>query len=193
MFSATPIIKKLFWANIVLFILTLLTGDFFYEYFAQWNFRGDNYHFWQLVTHQFLHGGFVHIIFNMLALVSIGPFCEEYLGERKFLPFYILSGIGAALLHMSIVNSNIPMVGASGAIFGLLALFAFINPNEKLYLFLIPFGIKAKYLTLLLFLMEITLGIYSNSNRIGHWAHVGGGLTGIVLYFLNKKFFKNIY
>lgn len=193
MFSATPIIKKLFWANIALFVLTLLSGGLLYEYFAQWDFRGDHFHLWQLVTHQFLHGGFVHIIFNMLALVSIGPFCEEYLGERKFLPFYILSGIGAALLHMFIVTSNIPMVGASGAIFGLLVLFAFINPDDKLYLFLIPFGIKAKYLTSVLLIVEVLLGIFSTGDGVGHWAHVGGGLTGAILYFANKKFLKNIY
>lgn len=193
MFSATPIIKKLFWANIALFVLTLLSGGLLYEYFAQWDFRGDHFHVWQLVTHQFLHGGFMHIIFNMLALVSIGPFCEEYLGERKFLPFYILSGIGAALLHMFIVTSNIPMVGASGAIFGLLVLFAFINPDDKLYLFLIPFGIKAKYLTSVLLIVEVLLGIFSTCDGVGHWAHVGGGLTGAILYFANKKFLKNIY
>lgn len=193
MFSATPIIKKIFWANIALFALTLLSGGLLYKYFAQWNFRGEHFHIFQLVTHQFLHGGFLHIIFNMLALISIGPSCEEYLGERKFLPFYILSGIGASLFHMSIVNSNIPMVGASGSIFGLLVLFAFINPDDKLYLFFIPFGIKSKHLTSFLILMEIILGIYSNNDGIGHWAHVGGGLTGAMIYFVNKKFLKNIY
>jgi membrane associated rhomboid family serine protease len=192
MFSATPIIKRLFWANIALFVITSLSGDLLYNYFALWDFRGDHFNISQLVTHQFLHAGFIHIIFNMLALVSIGPFCEEYLGERKILPFYILSGIGAALLHMFIVSSNIPMVGASGAIFGLLVLFAFINPNDKLYLFFI-IGIKSKYLVYFLLLTEIILGIYSTDDKVGHWAHVGGGLTGAILYFVNKKFLKNIY
>jgi membrane associated rhomboid family serine protease len=192
MFSATPIIKRLFWVNITIFVLTLLSGGLLYEYFAQWDFRGDHFYIWQLLTHQFLHGGFLHIFFNMLALVSIGPFCEEYLGERKFLPFYILCGIGAALLHMFIMTSDIPMVGASGAIFGLLVLFAFINPNDKLYLFFI-FGIKAKYLTSFLIILEITLAIYSKNDGIAHWAHIGGGLTGAILYFTNKKFLKNIY
>jgi membrane associated rhomboid family serine protease len=193
MFYSTPIIKKLIWINLIVFVLTILTGGIFYKYFAQWNFRGDSFYLWQLLTHQFLHGGFLHIFFNMLALVSIGPDCEEYLGEKKFLPFYIISGMGAATLHMLLVDSNIPIVGASGAIFGTIALFGFIKPNAKLYLFFMPFGIKAKYLTIGLILVEILLGIYSHNDGIGHWAHVGGGITGASLYLLNKKYFKNIF
>lgn len=193
MLKITPIVKKILWFNILAFLATLLTGDILYHFFAQWHYDTDKFHFIQLITHQFLHGGLLHIMFNMLALVSLGPSCEEYLGNKKFLPFYLLSGVGAAILHMLIINSNIPMVGASGAIFGILALFAIINSEEKLYLFFIPFGIKAKYFVSLLVLVEIILGIFSTDSRVGHFAHVGGAITGFILFFLNKYFFKNIY
>jgi membrane associated rhomboid family serine protease len=191
MFQSTPLIKRIFWANIFAFIFTLFFSEFTIVNFALWS--GDEFRIWQFITHQFLHGGFMHIIFNMLALISIGPSCEEFLGERKFPYFYLICGVGAALLHMAIIDSNVPMVGASGAIFGLLALFSLINPNDKLYLFFIPIGIKAKYMITGLILLEIALGIFSKGDGVGHWAHVGGALTGFLLYFLNRKFFKNIY
>lgn len=197
MFEGTPLIKKIFWINVIAFLLTIILGSMnisVFEYFAQWSYKGDNFYPWQLITHQFLHGGFLHIIFNMLALLSIGPFVENFLGEKKFIPFYLLCGIGSALLHMSLIdNTNIPMVGASGAIFGIFAFFSIIHPNEKLYIFLIPFGIKAKYMIGALFTLEVILGLLSTSDGIGHWAHVGGALTGGLLYLVNKKYFSNIY
>jgi len=183
MFAITPVIKKIFWVNIILFITTLLIPNFIYTYFALWS--NDNYHIWQLITHQFIHSGFLHTLFNMIALVSIGPFCEEYLGSKKILSFYILCGIGGALLHMLIGGiEDIPMVGASGAVYGLLLLFAFINPNDKLFFMFIPYGIKSKYLISFVLILEVILGLFSTSDRVGHWAHVGGALTGILLYFL---------
>ena len=196
MFEGTPLIKKIFWINVLAFSLTLILACMnfsVFEYFAQWSYKGDNFYTWQLITHQFLHGGFLHIIFNMLALLSIGPFVERFLGEKKFVPFYLLCGVGSALLHMSISNNvNIPMVGASGALFGLLALFSIIHPNEKLYVFLIPIGIKAKYMVGALIIIEVLLGLFSTSDGIGHWAHIGGALTGFLLYFINKRYLSNI-
>jgi len=129
----------------------------------------------------------------MLALLSIGPFVERFLGGKKFLPFYLLCGVGSALLHMSLSNNvTVPMVGASGALFGLLVLFSIIHPNEKLYLFFIPIGIKAKYMVGALIAIEVLLGLFSTSDGIGHWAHVGGALTGITLYLINKRYLSNI-
>ena len=89
-------------------------------------------------------------------------------------------------------NVTVPMVGASGALFGLLVLFSIIHPNEKLYLFFIPIGIKAKYMVSTLIAIEVLLGLFSTSDGIGHWAHVGGALTGITLYFINKRYLSNI-
>ena len=196
MFEGTPLIKKIFWINVLAFSLTLILASMnfsVFEHFALWSYKGDNFYPWQLITHQFLHAGFFHIIFNMLALLSIGPFVERFLGEKKFLPFYLLCGVGSALLHMSLSNNvTVPMVGASGALFGLLVLFSIIHPNEKLYLFFIPIGIKAKYMVSTLIAIEVLLGLFSTSDGIGHWAHVGGSLTGITLYLINKRYLSNI-
>jgi rhomboid-like protein len=188
MFQSSQTVKQLFWANVAIFVIGYileLVGVPFYQTFALFPQEGFQYH--QLITHQFLHGGLVHILFNMLALVSIGPQVEDHLGRKRFIIFYLLCGLGSAFLHMFMINSSIPMVGASGAIYGLLLMFAILNPNEKLYFFGI-IGMRAKYLVGVLFGVEVLLGFFSQSDGIGHFAHIGGGLTGILLYFVNKKF-----
>lgn len=189
MFKSSPIVKKLFYINIAIFLadfLLRINGYSLVGIFALFPPSSGHFSVYQLLTHQFLHAGLFHLLFNMLALVSIAPYVEEDLGSKKFLPFYLISGLGSALLHLSLINSNIPMVGASGAIYGVLMYFSLSNPNEKLYLFLIPLGIKAKYLIPGVLLIEILLAINSVSDGIGHWAHIGGAITGLVLYLLNK-------
>lgn len=196
MFNESPIIKKILFINVIAFVLTLILSSMnvnVFEYFGQWSYKSDNFYPWQLITHQFLHAGFFHIIFNMLALVTIGTFVEKFLGQKKFLLFYLLCGVGSAILHMTLSNHvTIPMVGASGALFGLLVLFAIIHPNEKLYLFFIPIGIRSKYLVGALLVIEVLLGLFSTSDGVGHWAHVGGAFTGIFLYSFNKRYLSNI-
>ena len=102
MFEGTPLIKKIFWINVLAFSLTLILASMnfsVFEHFALWSYKGDNFYPWQLITHQFLHAGFFHIIFNMLALLSIGPFVERFLGSKKFLPFYLLCGLGTYVIN----------------------------------------------------------------------------------------------
>ena len=186
MFPSSKTIKQLFYANVAIFVigyLLQLSGVPFMQTFALFPKEGFMPH--QLITHQFLHGGIIHLLFNMLALISFGAFVEDHFGRRKFILFYLLSGLGAAFLHMFMMNSSIPMVGASGAIFGVMIVFAILNPEEKLYLFGI-IGFKAKYLVSTLFALEVLLGFFSQSDGIGHFAHVGGGLTGLLLYIGNK-------
>lgn len=195
--GVTEMVKKLFWINVIVFAATSILKLFGINIdidFALYNYRGDDFHLYQLITHMFLHGGIFHIIFNMIALVSIVPAVESYYGKNKFLIFYLLSGLGAAFLHMFFMNSDIPMVGASGAISGMVAIFAILNPNTKLIIFPIPIGIKAKYLVSFFIGLEIFLSIIAVNDHVAHLAHVGGALTGLVLYFLNKntKLFNNI-
>jgi membrane associated rhomboid family serine protease len=188
MFQSSKTIKQLFYLNIAIFILGMILEAVsvpFYQTFALYPQRGFMLH--QLITHQFLHGGIFHLAFNMLALVSIGPRVEDYFGRKRFIIFYLLCGLGAAFLHMSMINSSVPMVGASGAIYGVLLVFAILNPEEKLYFFGI-IGLKAKYLVSILFGVEILLGFFSQGDGIGHFAHIGGGLTGILLLYVNKYF-----
>lgn len=140
---------------------------------------------WQLITHQFLHSGFLHIAFNMFALISFGAYVEDFLGRKKFIISYLVCGLAGAFLHMFMIDSPIPMVGASGAIYGILMIFTFLHPNEKLYLFGI-IGAKAKYLMGFAFITEIFLGFFVQGDGIGHFAHIGGGLMGILIFFVDK-------
>jgi membrane associated rhomboid family serine protease len=123
----------------------------------------------------------------MFALATIAPAVEEKVGSKKFLLFYLLCGVGSAILHLSLITSNNPMVGASGAVYGILLYFMFLRPDEKLYLFFIPIGIRAKYLIPVLLTVELYLATNSLNDGIGHWAHIGGAITGTILYLLNRK------
>lgn len=186
MFPSSKTIKQLFYTNIAIFAIGMLlqfVGFPFYQLFAL--FPQDGFMPHQLITHQFLHGGILHLAFNMLALISVGALVEGYFGRARFILFYLLSGLGAAFLHMFMINSSVPMVGASGALYGVMVVFAILNPNELLYFFGI-IGIKAKYLIGGLFLMEVILGFASQGDGIGHFAHCGGAITGLLLYFGSK-------
>ena len=190
MFPSSKTIKQLFYANIAIFAIGMLlqfVGFPFYQLFAL--FPQDGFMPHQLITHQFLHGGILHLAFNMLALISVGALVEDYFGRARFILFYLLSGLGAAFLHMFMINSSVPMVGASGALYGVMVVFAILNPNETLYFFGL-IGIKAKYLIGGLFLMEVILGFTSQCDGIGHFAHCGGAITGLLFYFIDKSFLR---
>jgi membrane associated rhomboid family serine protease len=190
MFLSSKTIKQLFYGNVAIFVIGMLLqflGFPFYQLFALFPQEGFMPH--QLITYQFLHGGIIHLLFNMLALISFGDYVENHFGRNKFILFYLLSGLGAAFLHMFMINSSIPMVGSSGAIFGVMIVFAILNPDKKLYLFGI-IGFKSKYLVSTIFAIEVMLGFFSKSDVIGHFAHVGGALTGFLLYLGNKYISK---
>ena len=191
MFQQSKTVKQLFYVNFIIFVIGILLQSFgflFYETFALNPPGTTNFEIYQFVTYMFLHSGILHIVFNMLALISLGHIVEYYLGRNKFILFYSLTGIGSALLHLLLVDSQSPMVGASGAIYGVMVASALISPNEKVSIFPIPIGIKLKYLISVLFVTEILLGIFSKDDGVGHFAHCGGGLTGILFYFIDKKF-----
>lgn len=188
----TSKVKLIFYINIALFLIQLLTamlGIGFTEYFALYNYRNEDFMPHQLVTHMFLHGGFIHIIFNMLALISLAPAVESEYGEKKFLIYYFLCGLSAAFLHMFLIPSNAPMVGASGAIYGMMSLFAIIHPNQKLYFFGL-IGVKSKWLVTILILLEMYLGFSTSGDGIAHLAHVGGALAGALFGFYEKYKFR---
>ena len=190
MFKSCPVVKNLLYINIILFVVQLIlkySGLSLIGLLALFPTNSNYFGLHQLITHQFLHAGWLHLIFNMFALATIAPPVEEKVGSKKFLLFYLLCGVGSALLHLSLVTSNNPMVGASGAVYGILLYFMFIRPDEKLYLFFIPIGIRAKYLIPVLLTVELYLATNSLNDGIGHWAHIGGAITGTTLYLLNRK------
>ena len=144
-----------------------------------------------ILTSMFMHGGFMHIIGNMLYMWIFADNIEDDLGPKKFVVFYILSGIGAAMTQVLIdTHSQIPMVGASGAIGGVLGAYLINHPNARV-LVLIPFGffsqlikIRALYVLGFWFILQFI----SSGGGVAYAAHIGGFVTGLILIlFFNKK------
>lgn len=144
---------------------------------------GANFYPWQLITYQFLHGSFFHLFFNLFALWMFGVEMENRWGSSKFLTYYLLSGIGAGVIHMIVspfFGGMGPTVGASGSIYGILLAFGLTFPNRPI--FMVPFfiPIPAKYFVLIFAVFEFISG-FGGGDGIAHFAHLGGALTGFIL------------
>jgi membrane associated rhomboid family serine protease len=133
---------------------------------------------WQLGSYLFLHGGFFHILFNMLALWMFGSELESLWGTRRFVRFYFITGVGAAICSTLVApNSTIPIIGASGAVYGILAAYGILFPDRILLLyFVIP--IKAKYFVLILGALAFWSSLSATGGGVAHIAHLGGMLFG---------------
>jgi membrane associated rhomboid family serine protease len=187
-----PVIKNIIIINAIFFLATNILGDgvrlFMYRNFALFHWDTPFFKPWQLVTHMFMHGTLSHLFFNMFAFWMFGNSIENYLGLKRFLIFYFVSGIGAAVCFlltqtlMGGIQLGVPMVGASGAVFGVLFAFGYLFPNVRIYFyFLIP--IKAKYFVALYALLELWLGIGNNpGDNVAHFAHLGGMLFAFILF-----------
>lgn len=189
MFESSKSVKSIFYINLLVFIVTLIFPGFIYQNFAMYNIHSDNFHLYQLITYQFLHGGFLHILFNMLVFLSFGPFVEDFYGSRNLWTYYLICGVSSCLLQEYMVPSDIALVGASGSIWGIMVLFVFLYPNEKVMLFFIPYGIKAKYIISILFLIELLTAFTSSGGNVANFGHIGGAIMGGIIYFY-KKFKK---
>lgn len=239
--NITPIVKQLLIINILFFVGTLVVGDPAYQILAMFFPENQGFHFWQPLSHMFMHANFMHIFFNMFALYSFGSTLEHFWGEKKFLFFYISCGLGAVLVQtgvsyyyfndaVSILESNgfqkteilqllnqgkinmqwqslltateyqnfissfaTTMVGASGAVYGLLIAFAFMFPNAELGIMFIPVPVKAKYFVpVYMLLFDGFFGIFGNSlmgidSGVAHFAHIGGAITGFLIMWYWKK------
>ncbi|KHJ37526.1 intramembrane serine protease GlpG [Pedobacter glucosidilyticus] len=249
-----PVVKNLLIINGIVFLATNVfqnsLGFDMYQHFALYYYESPNFRIWQFITHLFMHGDFMHIFSNMLALWMFGAVLENFFGSKKFLQYYILTGLGAALLHTGVqyielssfiensrdylanptlgrfgqfientvpeayqrdfnslynfwqadptslnaknnsvelvkqltdIKINIPTVGASGAVFGLLLAFGMLFPNAVIYLYFF-FPLKAKYFVFFYGLFELYSGIANNpDDNVAHFAHLGGMLIGFIL------------
>ena len=148
---------------------------------------------YQLVTHMFAHGGFFHLFFNMFVLWMFGSLLEKAWGPKRFLIFYLVCGLAAGITHLAL--ENVPAVGASGAIMGLLAAFAYLFPNTELIIFPIPLPVKAKYAVALMAAFDLFGGVYpAAGGNIAHFAHLGGLVMGFILVIIwNKTDKKTFY
>ncbi|MBI52450.1 MAG: rhomboid family intramembrane serine protease [Flavobacteriaceae bacterium] len=237
----SPTVKQLLIINVIFYFGSSmsLNTEFIYSLFSLHFPENPDFKFWQLITHMFMHGGILHLAFNMFALWMFGSAIESIFGSRRFIFFYITCGLGAALAQIgflyysfysnldiltnsgydsqSVLNllmegryntnwGNIlgadgllsfntsflaTMVGASGAIMGVLVAFGMFFPESKLMLIFFPIPIKAKYFIpgiILLDLFSAITGqaIFSPSNT-AYIAHIGGALTGFLIMYYWKK------
>jgi len=188
----TPVVKGIFIANIIAFALSLfLNDDNIFMKFGLFSVLSPNFQIYQFISHMFLQGGILHIMMNMFLFITFGPICEKRLGGVKFLFFYLITGLVAATTFM-VINpyTDGPMIGASGAVFGVFFLYTMMNLNSDLYLFFMPFPIKAKYIAFGMLAWEIFAGIVPSQDNVAHFAHVGGAVMGILMGLNIKKFKK---
>lgn len=205
--------KNIIIINVLVMIMTSLNGDFMYEKFALFYPTSPFFHWWQPVTHMFMHGGFWHLFFNMYTLYFFGRVLEERWGAKKFLIFYFVTGLGAALVHTGVEWLQVhhwmsqvadgsfaaqakihalkmtPTVGASGAIYGVLMGFAMLYPDAVLSLIFPPISMKAKWFVLVFGGIELLTGVTGVGGGIAHFAHLGGLIFGylLILYWKKKR------
>jgi len=196
-FGIPEVTRNIIAINVLLFIATIYSGNTMYEYLALFNYKSNYFHGWQMITHMFMHGSFTHLIFNMFGLYMFGSRLEQMWGAKRFINFYLITGLGAALLHtlvqdyeitQGLVSINQPTVGASGALFGILVAFAMYWPNTQLFLMFIPVPIKAKWAVIGYAAFELFAGISGFQAGVAHFAHLGGALFGFILVqYWNKN------
>ena len=151
----------------------------------------QEYRIWQTFTYLFLHGGWIHIIFNMFVLWMFGKDLEKDWGKKEFLIFYFVCGIGAGFITvLTNINSFIPIVGASGAIYGVLVAYGFTYPNRMVYLYGV-FPLRVKYVVLGFGVIAFFASLSSTHSQISHITHLSGMIIGI-LYILFYFRWKNI-
>jgi membrane associated rhomboid family serine protease len=233
MFGArlTLVVKNILIINVIMFLATNVLDDWFSEAMAGHWIGSDAFRPWQIITHMFMHGGFRHILFNMIGVFVFGAMLEQVWGPKKFLTYYLLTGLGAMALHFLVVYLrityvegmlsteqiaevyrngyeifhssqkyvdvnmdalnklvNVGMVGASGALFGLIIGFAMLFPNLRLQLLFPPIPVKAKTLAIVYGGFELISAFGNQGDHIAHFAHLGGMLFGfIILKYWQKK------
>jgi membrane associated rhomboid family serine protease len=173
----TPVVRLLLLANLTAFVLQEAFP--LVEYLGVFVPQLIVSRPWSLVTYMFLHGGFMHIAFNMLALFFFGPRVEDRIGSRRFTIMYFLSGITGALLSF-VLAPGAALVGASAGVFGVMMCFAHFWPREPIHIWgIIP--VPARLLVILTTLFAFWSGFGGRGGNVAHFAHLGGYL-GAYLY-----------
>lgn len=204
-------IKHIIIINVLVMIMTSLNENFMYQHFALFYPTSPFFHWWQPITHMFMHGGFWHLFFNMYTLFIFGSVLERVWGTKKFLIFYFVTGLGAAAIHTGVewlqmmnwvgqagegsiaAQASIhalkmtPTVGASGAIYGVLMGYAMLYPDSVLTLLFPPISMKAKWFVLIFAAIELITGVTGTGGGIAHFAHLGGLIFGFMLIWYWKK------
>lgn len=147
---------------------------------------------WQPVTYAFLHGGTLHLAFNMFGLWMFGRVVERHWGAQRYAIYFFVCVVGAALVHLSasaMVGRSQFTVGASGGVLGVVLAFGMMFPNVRMVVFPIPFPIKAKWAILGFIVVSVGLGVTDSVPNIAHFAHLGGMLFGwlLIQYWTRRK------
>lgn len=210
--NVPTVTRNLIIINVIVFVATLLNENLMVSTFGLFYPTSRFFHWWQPLTHMFMHGSFWHILFNMYTLYIFGCVVERIIGSRKFLVFYFICGLGAAALQIAtqaieissfsngvelgnaaaVQNlSNIlrtPTVGASGAIYGVLIGYAMLFPESRMTLIFPPITFRAKWMVVFFAAIEFFTGVSGWADGVAHFAHLGGMLIGwLLILFWRKK------
>lgn len=198
-FNLPAVTKNLIIINVLIWVVEALFPSFpsfaingLYRHCALHYVGASDFNPAQIITYMFLHDqrSFIHVFFNMFTLFMFGPILERTWGSKRFFMFYMVCGMGAALVQEGVWaltwEHDYITVGASGAIFGLLLGFAFVFPNMPLYLFFIPIPIKAKWMVIGYGVLEFFLGV-SGGGTVAHFAHLGGMLFGLIILLIWRR------
>lgn len=183
MFALPPITKAIIIVNVLIFLLQGMIGDTLILSFALWPL-GSYFSPWQIITYAFLHGSLMHLLFNMFGVYMFGADIERVLGPRRYLNFYLVSAVSAAIAQLLVTNmtgGDYPTVGASGAVFGILLAFAMIFPHRTIMPLFPPIPMKAPVFVALYGGLELFLGVTGTQAGVAHFAHLGGMAGGFLL------------
>ncbi len=181
--SLPPITRALILVCVAFFALQALMPPTLELWLALWPVNSGRFMPWQVVSYSVLHGDFWHLLLNMLGLWMFGSDLERLWGQRRYLQYIAASVLSAALVQIAwtfMIGTNVPTVGASGAIFGLLLAYGMTFPNRTVMLLIPPIPMKAKYFVMIYAVIELYFG-FSSRGDIAHFAHLGGMLGGLLL------------
>ena len=199
--NTPPVVMNLLVANVVVFLAWQLIPEKMLSlplYSIDLRYPEDTlFKWWQPLTYMFMHGGFSHLFFNMFSLWMFGRSLEWEMGAKRFLIYYSVCGIGAAIIQLGIAQIDLaqtalfssswihymqtPTVGASGAIFGLLLAFGMLHPNAIITMIFPPISMKAKWFIVIYGALELFLGVSGRMDNVAHFAHLGGMFWGWLL------------
>lgn len=223
--SIPPVIKNLLIINVLMWFAQITFKDQFTYALALHHPENAAFGIWQLITYMFLHApppAIFHILFNMFALWMFGSALEQLWGGKRFLMFYMICGIGAGIIQLltykiesmimmnQLIEAGLPTsqyeeakmvltrgvtLGASGAVMGVFAAFAYLFPNTPMIIFPFPIPIKAKYVMIGLMALDLFSGINPRySSGVAHFAHIGGAIVGFILVMtMNRNNRRTFY
>jgi len=184
-----PVTTALIAANIAIFLFQSVAPDIVAP-FALWPLAasaydpGVSFAPWQLVTYAFLHGGLTHLLFNMFALYMFGGAIEQVFGSRRYLTYYFVCVVSAAVTQLvvaALAGGVYPTIGASGGIFGLLLAYGMYFPHTRIMLLIPPIPMKARTFVIFYAVLELFLGVTGSQAGVAHFAHLGGMIGGYAL------------